>query len=150
MPKRVIIKETVRGVDFDAGAYLREVEAWTHGVVTAADQAAGRFTKGKRRRTRTYKSGRWQGTTEKKLKGGTRVRIVTDGGEPEKVQFLLPVHGIFREYGVGRGRLIRTPDDWFSRQLQARQEKLADTVASHTADKLMSVKGLSRKLYQTT
>ena len=141
--RRVLVKEQVSGADWEPQKLTREVELRSHGVLQAADQAASAFAKGKRTARHTYRSGRWRGTTEPRLKGNTRVRLVTEGGELQRVQFLMPVHGIFREYGVGRGRLVRTPADWFSRQLAARQERLADLVAASAADKTVHVVGLS-------
>lgn len=144
MPKRVILKEQVSGVDYEPQELVAAAARWGEEVLAAADQAASAFDKGKRTVRHTYKSGRWRGTTEPRLKGNTRVRIVTDGGELQRVQFTMPVHGIFREYGVGRGRLIRTPNDWFSRQVAARQERLADTVAASQADKALHIVGMRK------
>ena len=143
--KRLTMKESVRGADFEPERLVHEVDAWSRTVLQAADQAASAFQKGKRTARHTYRTGRWRGTTEPRLKGNTKVRLITDGGELQRVQFLMPVHGIFREYGVGRGRLIRTPSDWFSRQLAARQERLADLIAASHADKAVNVVGMKRQ-----
>ena len=60
--------------------------------------------------------------------------------------FQFPVHGIFREYGVGRGtprslvgHTSRTMSDWLSGTLQRQEPALLDIVAEQQADKVVRV-----------
>lgn len=60
------------------------------------------------------------------------------------VLFQFPVHGIFREYGVGRGAprsmgnsVRRSMSDWFSGALNRKENKMLDIVAEHQGDKVV-------------
>ena len=73
----------------------------------------------------------------------------------EAVSFKMPVHGIFREYGVGNGQprngvatksgkaathkvyIKRTMSDWFHAPLERNVEALGDLVADYYGDKVL-------------
>lgn len=123
--------------------YNRQMEAWSRGVQQLAKAQASAFTKGKHR-PHTYRSGKKAGTTEYKLRNKVQFQLKSDAGEVAGVLFQFPVHGIFREYGVGRGAprsmgnsVRRSMSDWFSGALNRKENKMLDIVAEHQGDKVV-------------
>lgn len=117
------------------------MEQWSRDTQKLAKAQAALFTKGKRH-NHTYKSGRKKGKTEGKLRNHVQFQMKSDGGEVAGVAFQFPVHGIFREYGVGRGtpralvgHTSRTMSDWLSGSLDKQEGRLVDIVAEHQGDK---------------
>ena len=134
--------------------FQQRTKKWANGVRTLASSNASAFTKGKTG-VRTYKKGRYAGTTEGKLKSKLRVTLKKRYGDLEAVSFKMPVHGIFREYGVGNGQprhgvatksgkaashkiyIKRTTSDWFHNPLERNIEVLGDLVADYYGDKVL-------------
>lgn len=142
---KVVVKDVFtgrRGLLTDA-EYNRKMEAWSREVQKLAKASASAFTKGKHR-PHTYRSGKKAGTTEYKLRNKVQFQLKSDAGEVAGVLFQFPVHGIFREYGVGRGAprslgnsVRRSMSDWFSGALNRKENKMLDIVAEHQADKVV-------------
>ena len=135
--------------------FLQQARAWADRVRAQAKAAAAGFSKGKKAATHTYKTGRYAGQTEGKLKNKLGYVLRKRYGDLEAVSFKMPVHGIFREYGVGNGQprngvatksgkaasrtvyLKRTPSDWFHAPLERNVEALGDLVADYYGDKVL-------------
>lgn len=121
--------------------YNREMEEWARATQKLSKAQAALFTKGKRR-NHTYKSGKKAGKTEGKLRNHVQFQMKSDGGEVAGVAFQFPVHGIFREYGVGNGtprsiagHTSRSMSDWLSGSLNKQEGRLLDIVTEHQGDK---------------
>lgn len=122
---------------------------WSQSVQKLAKAQAALFTKGKKR-DHTYKSGPKAGKSEGKLKSHIQFQLKSDAGEVAGVAFQFPVHGIFREYGVGRksphGHVSRSMSDWLSGALQKKEGDMVAIVAEHHADKVIrTFAGISKK-----
>ena len=143
MAKKVAVKDVFtgrRGFLSDT-EYNREMEEWARVTQKLSKAQAALFTKGKRR-NRTYKSGKKAGKTEGKLRNHVQFQMKSDSGEVAGVAFQFPVHGIFREYGVGNGtprsmagHSSRSMSDWLSGSLDKQERKLLDIVAEYQGDK---------------
>ncbi len=123
--------------------YNRQMEAWAKATQQLAKAQAALLTHGKRR-NRTYKTGKKAGKTEGKLRNHVQFQLKSSDGEVVGVAFQFPVHGIFREYGVGRGtprsmagHSSRSMSDWLSGSLDKQEGKLLDIVAEHEGDKVI-------------
>lgn len=143
MAKKVAVKDVFTGRKgfLTDSEYNREMEAWARATQKLSKAQAALFTKGKRR-NRTYKSGKKAGKTEGKLRNHVQFQMKSDSGEVAGVAFQFPVHGIFREYGVGNGtprsiagHTSRSMSDWLSGSLNKQERKLLDFVAEHQGDK---------------
>ena len=135
--------------------FLRQAKAWADRVRAQSRAAAAAFPKGKKTATHTYKTGRYAGKTEGRLKSKLGYVLRKRYGDLEAVSFKMPVHGIFREYGVGNGQprngvatksgkaathkvyIKRTMSDWFYGPLERNEEALADLVADYYGDKVL-------------
>ena len=134
--------------------FLRQAKAWADKVRAQSKAAASTFTKGKKGATHTYKTGRYAGKTEGRLRSKVGYVLRKRCGDLEAVSFKMPVHGIFREYGVGNGQprhgvatksgraastkvYIRTPSDWFHNPLERNIDALGDLVADYYGDKVL-------------
>jgi hypothetical protein len=135
--------------------FLRRAKQWADTVRRQAKAAAAGFPKGKQGATHTYKTGRYAGTTEGKLKDKTTYKLRKRYGDLEALSFKMPVHGIFREYGVGNGQprhgvatksgraasahtyVKRSMSDWFYAPLERNVEALGDLVADYYGDKVL-------------
>lgn len=143
MAKKVAVKDVFtgrRGFLTDS-EYNRQMEEWARATQKLSKAQAALFTKGKRR-NHTYKSGKKAGKTEGKLRNHVQFQMKSDGGEVAGVAFQFPVHGIFREYGVGNGtprsmvgHTSRSMSDWLSGSLNKQEGRLLDIVAEHQGDK---------------
>lgn len=143
MAKKVAVKDVFtgrRGFLTDT-EYNRQMEAWAKATQQLAKAQAALLTHGKRR-NRTYKTGKKAGKTEGKLRNHVQFQMKSDGGEVAGVAFQFPVHGIFREYGVGNGtprsmvgHTSRSMSDWLSGSLDKQEGRLLDIVAEHQGDK---------------
>ena len=145
MAKKVTVKDVFTGRRgfLTESEYNREMEQWSRDTQKLAKAQAALFTKGKRR-NHTYKSGKKAGKTEGKLRNHVQFQLKSDSGEVAGVAFQFPVHGIFREYGVGRGtprtmvgHTSRTMSDWLSGSLNRQESKMVDIVAEHQGDKII-------------
>lgn len=143
MAKKVAVKDVFtgrRGFLTDS-EYNRQMEEWARATQKLSKAQAALFTKGKRR-NHTYKSGKKAGKTEGKLRNHVQFQMKSDSGEVAGVAFQFPVHGIFREYGVGNGtprsmvgHTSRSMSDWLSGSLNKQEGRLLDIVAEHQGDK---------------
>ena len=153
MAKKVTVKDVFTGRRgfLTESEYNREMEQWSRDTQKLAKAQAALFTKGKRR-NHTYKSGKKAGKTEGKLRNHVQFQLKSDSGEVAGVAFQFPVHGIFREYGVGRGtprtmvgHTSRTMSDWLSGSLNRQESKMVDIVAEHQGDKIIrTFKGIKK------
>ena len=71
----------------------------------------------------------------------TAFNIVTLFGDALGIAFQFPVHGIFREYGVGNGSprnaIKRSKSDWLSGTLDRKENQLTDIIDNYS-DNLVS------------
>lgn len=134
--------------------FLRQAKAWADAVRRQAKANAAGFTKGKTM-PHTYIKGRYAGKTEKKLKDSVNYTLKKSYGDLAAVSFKMPVHGIFREYGVGNGQPIngmaaksgksasrhvyikRSMSVWIHNPIDRNFENLADLVADYYGDKVL-------------
>ena len=145
MANKVRVKDVFTGRRgyLDDSQYNDEMRRWATSVQQMAKKQASLMTKGKRRATRIYQSGPKKGKTEKRLRTHIQYQLKSDAGEVAGIAFKFPVHGIFREYGVGRGRkrsMVSTNmSDWLSGTLQRKESSLAQIISEHQADKYVKV-----------
>lgn len=134
--------------------FWQRAKAWADTVRRQAKANAAAFSKGKKS-PHTYKTGRYAGQAEGKLKDKTGYVLRKRYGDLEAVSFKMPVHGIFREYGVGNGQprngvatksgrsasqhtyVKRSMSDWFHNPLERNVEGLSDLVADYYGDKVL-------------
>lgn len=120
--------------------YNQAMGEWSRTVQRLAKAKASAFSKGKRR-NRIYLSGPKAGKREGKLKNHIQFQLKSDAGEVAGVAFQFPVHGIFREYGVGNGsprsHVSRSMSDWLSGTLAKQEGNLISIVAEHQGDKVV-------------
>lgn len=120
--------------------YNQAMGVWSRTVQRLAKAKASAFSKGKRR-NRIYLSGPKAGKREGKLKNHIQFQLKSDAGEVAGVAFQFPVHGIFREYGVGNGsprsHVSRSMSDWLSGTLAKQEGNLVSIVAEHQGDKVV-------------
>lgn len=120
--------------------YNQAMGEWSRTVQRLAKTKASAFSKGKRR-NRIYLSGPKAGKREGKLKNHIQFQLKSDAGEVAGVAFQFPVHGIFREYGVGNGsprsHVSRSMSDWLSGTLAKQEGNLISIVAEHQGDKVV-------------
>jgi len=121
--------------------YNREMKQWSSEVQRLAKQAASLHVKGKKKSSRTYKSGPKRGKTERKLKNHIQYSLKTDAGEVTGIGFGFERHGIFLEYGVSRSHGVnavrRSMSDWLSGTLEKKEKGLVDIVAEYQGDKVI-------------
>lgn len=143
MPRNVKITDIYSGSRsiLDDTQYNGEMRSWAASVQRLARQEASAFSHGKRKATHTYKSGAKAGKTEERLRSHIGYKLKSDAGEVAGVAFTFPRHGVFREYGVGRGRpkglVSGNMSDWLSGSLDRMQQRLLDIVAEHKADQVI-------------
>lgn len=135
--------------------FLRQAKAWADAVRRQAKANAAAFPKGKKEATHTYIKGSYAGKTEGKLKDKVGYVLRKRYGDLEAVSFKMPVHGIFREYGVGNGQprngtatksgkeasrnvyIKRSMSDWIHNPIDRGIENLANLVADYYGDKVL-------------
>lgn len=147
MAKKVQVKDIFTGRKgvLDDSEYNSEMQQWSTSVQKMAKTRASAFTKGKKK-NHTYMSGPKKGKVEQILRNHIQYQLKSSDGDVAGVAFQFPVHGIFREYGVGRGTprskvgmTSRRMSDWLSGTLQRKEDEMADIVALHQADKAIRV-----------
>lgn len=145
MAKRVTVKDVYsgrRGI-LDDSQYNEEMKSWAATVQRLAKQQASAFRKGKRKSPIMYKSGPKAGKKEDRLRTHIQYQMKSDAGEVAGIGFKFPRHGVFLEYGVGRGHprghLPRSMSDWLSGTLSRQEGKLMDIVAEHKSDSVLKV-----------
>lgn len=134
--------------------YLQKVKQWAENVRRQAKENASAFTKGKHS-IHTYIKGRYAGYSEGMLKNKLKSDFLQKYGDIYSVRFKMPVHGIFREYGVGNGQprngvatksgrkgsgkiyVRRSMSDWFHGPLERNVGELADIVADYYGDRIL-------------
>lgn len=136
----------------DEAQFRYELKKWCDIVRAQAKQNAASFTKGKSK-SHTYIKGRYAGKTEYKLKDKVGYAMRKRNGDIDYVSFKIPVHGIFREYGVGNGQprngaysstkkaqktyIKRSMNDWIHNPIEKNIERFSDLVADYYSDQMM-------------
>ena len=147
MAKKVTVRDVYSGRrdTLSDSEYNSQMQQWSTKVQQMAKSQAAAFRNGKKK-SHTYLSGPKKGKTEPILRNHIQYQMKSDNGEVAGVAFQFPVHGIFREYGVGRGtprslvgHTSRTMSDWLSGTLQRQEPALLDIVAEQQADKVVRV-----------
>ena len=140
MAKKIEIRDIVTGrrSTLTDSEFNRQATAWAHTVQELSKSQAAAFSKGKRRNI-TYHSGPKRGKSEQLLRRSVGFKLKSNAGEIEGIVFTFARHGIFKEYGVGRGHgirnhTLRSLSDWFSSALQRNEDRLADLVATYHSD----------------
>ena len=81
------------------------------------------------------------GNIETKLRNSIQYSFIASYGEASGIAFQIPVHGIFREYGVGNGSpknaIKRSKSDWLSSSLDKKEKQLTDIIDTYS-DNLVS------------
>ena len=128
---------------------MAKAKRWAVGIRNEAKSIAASFTKGKSTPTRICINGKKKGYIEKKLTTiGYRVR--SKDGDIDRVSFQFPLHGIFIEYGVGRGQprdqkkrtamisyIRRQPVEWVDEPIDRHLNEFADMVAEYSGDRML-------------
>ena len=146
-------EESITGKVITAEEFKAKARHWAQTVRKEARARAAAMSKGKTKSPYTYKTGMHAGRTEYKLKDKIGYRLRMKYGDIERVSFNFPLHGIFIEYGVGRGQpgekstkkasshpknyIRRKMSDWFDAPLDKNTEKLADIAAEYYGDKIL-------------
>lgn len=145
MPKALRVKDVYYGrtVALEQSEYNTAVRRWAMETQRFARQAASAFSKGKRKPTHTYQSGPKAGKVEQKLSRSIQFKLQADAGDVSAVFFRFPLHGVFREYGVGsespHGHVSRSLSDWLSSTLDRQQQKLLEIACEHQAETVLRV-----------
>jgi len=132
--------------------FRAKVKQWCNMVREQARRNASAFTKGKSK-PHTYKTGRYAGKTEYMLRNKVAVQLNNRNGDVDHVSFKIPVHGIFREYGVGNGQprngvfssgkrarhtyIRRSMSDWMHNPIERNIDYFGDIVAEYYGDKML-------------
>lgn len=141
MPRALRIQDIYSGrsAHLEDTAYNNDVQRWAATTQRLAKQAAATLTKGKRTSSHTYTHGPKAGKTETRLRRSIQYKLQAEAGDISSVFFRFPVHGIFREYGVGRGsprgHVTRSLSDWMSATLDRQEPQLVELVSNHEADR---------------
>jgi len=127
--------------------FYQQARRWAAIVRNIAKSNSEKFKKGKKKDSHTYLFGKKEGKIEKKLKKSILVTVARNSGIPESISYKIPVHGIFREWGVGKGqprivgkakskrvRIYRTMDDWIDRPIEQNKEKLYNLAVEYYGD----------------
>lgn len=145
MAKKIQVKDVFSGRrgSLDDSEYNSRMQQWSTKVQQMAKAEAAAFSKGKKR-SHTYVSGPKKGKTEYVLRNHIQYQLKSDSGEVAGVAFQFPVHGIFREYGIGRGtprsmvgHSSRSMSEWISGTLQSKEQELIDIVAEYQSGKVL-------------
>ena len=139
-------------------AKFRELAAdWARLVQAKARANIAQMTKGKSVSKYVYKSGRYKGKEELKLRT-LSYKLVNRNGDLSNIKFVYPLHGAFVATGVGRGQpskvgkkkakkiyVKRSPNDFLNDPIENNIQKLADITAEYFGDKvLFNVYGISK------
>lgn len=130
--------------------FNQQARRWASIVRNTARRRALSFNKGKKSPTHRYKTGKKAGKVEKKLAASIRYKIEHNDRIPESIGFLIPIHGIWREWAVGYGqprvpgkyvnphpRIRRTIADWLDEPIDRNTEKLFDLAAEFWGDEFL-------------
>lgn len=142
MAKRIIVKDDFMGRRsvMTESDFNENIKRWASETQRLAKDKASQMLKGKRR-NRTYQSGPKKGKTETKLRNSIQYSFIASYGEASGIAFQFPMHGIFREYGVGNGSprnaIKRSKSDWLSGTLDRKEKQLTDIIDNYS-DNLVS------------
>lgn len=152
------VTNEIKGHTITMQEWNSQAKRWSSKVLAIQRNKAKRFTQGKGtpgqpKSPHTYRSGKKAGQTEHKLtdkgSGGYVFKLRHEAKEYFGTEFKPPVHGIFREYGVGNGqprdpkklkkayRKKRTESDWISYTMDKNAGELADMAAEYIGDKVL-------------
>jgi len=147
------VTDKIDGQIMTAEDFFNEAKKWADGVRSAAKANAAAFGKGKKESYHTYKERSYKaGYEEPKLKNAMSYKIRKKGGEVSSIGLVLPRHGIYRAFGVGRGQpaegsgkkqshkvfIKRSMSDWLNKPIDDHLEKLAAAAAEYYGDKVLS------------
>jgi hypothetical protein len=141
------VTSAIDGKTITPEEFYAQARKWAAIVRNMAKANATRFSKGKKKQSHTYQTGKKAGKTEQKLRDSIRYTITQDCGVPESIGFKIPIHGIFREWAVGYGqprvvgkyvssnsRVKRTMEDWVDKPIEKNTKKLFDLAAEFWGD----------------
>lgn len=155
------ISDSVRGEVLDKTQYYQKARSWSAMVLGKALFNARKFKKGKGTKNQpknphTYHRGIHAGKTEYKLstKGQNGVYFRASKNEMNEYAgtgYKIPIHGIFRAWGVGNGQprvagkriyhgrkhIKRTTSNWLDDPIDKNAGKLADIAADYYGDKII-------------
>ena len=126
--------------------FYKQAVRWASMVRNTAKRNTLQFTKGKKRASITKKSGK----VERKLSASIQYNIEHTGRIPEAVSFKIPIHGIWREWGVGYGqprvpgkyvnphpRIRRSMVDWLDEPIDRNAQRLFNLAAEFWGDRCL-------------
>lgn len=137
MAKKIIVKDdfTGRRSVMTESDFNENIKRWASETQRLAKDKASQMLKGKKR-NRTYQSGPKKGKTETKLRNSIQYSFIASYGEASGIAFQFPVHGIFREYGVGNGSpknaIKRSKSDWLSGTLDKKEQELINIIDDYS------------------
>lgn len=149
--------DNIEGKILDDAKFRELVSEWARLVQAKARANIAQMTKGKSVSKYVYKSGRYKGKEELKLRT-LSYKLVTRNGDLNNIKFVYPLHGAFVTTGVGRGQpskpgkqkakkiyINRSPNDFLNDPIENNIQKLADLTAQYFGDKvLFNVYGVSK------
>lgn len=126
--------------------FYKQAVRWASMVRNTAKRNTLQFTKGKKRASITKKSGK----VERKLSASIRYSIEHSQHIPESISFKIPIHGIWREWGVGYGqprvpgkyvnphpRIRRSMVDWLDEPIDRNAQRLFNLAAEFWGDRCL-------------
>lgn len=139
----------IHGKIVDEDVLRRYAEEWAKLVQAKAKANIAQMRDGKKRATVVYKSGRYKGKREKRLR---TISYVMRSKESvlDSISWRFPLHGIFVHYGVGSGQsakkgkqrakniyVKRTPNEFLNEPIEKELENLTNMVAEYYGDKVL-------------
>lgn len=147
MAKNSSIVTTIDGELINSEEFKTKVRKWANTVRVAAKSNISKFQKGKRKTSHTYKSGWHKGKTEYKLQDKLSYVIKEKNLVPDHIGYKFPLHGIFREWGVGNGQprsenstktyIKRSMSDWLDEPIDNNTGRLADVASEFYGDNVL-------------
>ena len=144
------VTTTIDGKTMTAEEFYEQARHWAAIVRNQAKRNAASFNKGKESTSHTYKKGKKTGKMEKKLTQSIQFKIEHDAHVPECVSFKIPIHGIYREWAVGKGqprvpgkyvnprpKIRRTMADWLDDPIAYNAENLIDIATEFYGDQVL-------------
>jgi len=126
--------------------FYKQAVRWASMVRNTAKRNTLQFTKGKKRASITKKGGK----VERKLSASIRYSIEHCQHIPESISFKIPIHGIWREWGVGYGqprvpgkyvnphpRIRRSMVDWLDEPIDRNAQRLFNLAAEFWGDRCL-------------
>jgi len=146
------------GKIMDEAQFRELANGWARMVQAKARANIAQMTKGKHESKYVYKSGRYKGKEELKLRT-LSYKLDKKGGDLNFIRFVYPLHGAFVATGVGRGQpskegkkrarkiyIKRSPNDFLNDPIENNMEKLAEITSEYFGDKvLFNVYGISKQ-----